>query len=138
MISLQHSNQIAPIERILSALTYFTWGGVGFIWLIIAALLKKRVAPFLMYHILQSIFLAIAYFLISTLCELTYVILYRIPIINAIPYFVNMPIPIFFGLSIVQAITTLVMLYLAITSFMGQYSYIPWFSDIINQNTGRK
>ena len=135
---MQHSDEIAPIEKILSALTYVTWGGVGFVWLIIAAVLKKRVAPFLMYHIMQSIFLAIAYFLLATFCDLVYVILYRIPIINAIPYFVNMPIPFLFGFSLIQALTTLVILYLAITSFSGQYSYIPWVSDIINQNTGRR
>ena len=103
----------------------------------IAALLKKRVTQFLMYHIMQSIFLSIAYFLLTQLCGLVYIILYRIPLINAIPYFINMPIPIVFGLSIVQVITTSVLLYLAITSFMGQYSYFPWVSDVINKNLGR-
>lgn len=137
-ISLLPSKEIYPIERIISAATYLTAGGVGFVWLIIAAIMKKHVTPFLMYHIMQSIFLAIAYFLLTTLCELTYVILYRIPLINAIPYFINMPLPFLFGLSIVQGITTCIILYLAITAFMGQYSYFPWVSDIINQNTGRK
>ena len=134
---MQHSREVYPIERILSALTYFTAGTAGFIWLIIAALLKKRVTPFLMYHILQSIFLAIAYFLLTQICGLVYVILYRIPLINAIPYFINMPLPIF-GLSILQLTTSVVLLYLVVTSFMGYYSYFPWVSDIINQNTGRK
>ena len=132
------SKEIYPIERIISSASYFTAGGVGFVWLIIAAIMKKRVTPFLMYHIMQSIFLAIAYFLLSTLCELVYVILYRIPLINAIPYFINMPLPFLFGLSIVQGITSAIILYLGITAFMGQYSYFPWVSDIINQNTGRK
>ena len=138
MISLQPSREIYPIERILSAATYLTAGGVGFIWLIIAAVMRKHVTPFLMYHILQSIFLSILYFLIATFAELIYVILYRIPIINAIPYLINMPLPFVFGLSIVQTITTAIILYLAITAGMGLYSYIPWVSDIININTGRK
>ena len=125
------------IERILSAATYLTAGGVGFVWLIIAAFLKKHVTPFLMYHILQSIFLSILFFLVSILGELLFVILYRIPLVNAIPYLLAMPVPFLFNLSIVQAFTTLVILYLAITSFMGYYSYIPWVSDIINRNTGR-
>ena len=135
---MQQSNDVYPIERLISALTYLTAGGVGFVWLIIAAIFKKKVSPFIMYHIMQSIFLAIAYFLLTTLCELVYVILYRIPLVNAIPYFVNMPLPFLFGLSIVQALTTVVIIYLAVTAFMGVYSYIPWVSDIINQNTGRK
>ena len=41
-----------PIERIISAGTYLTAGGVGFVWLIIAALSRKTVTKFLMYHIL--------------------------------------------------------------------------------------
>ena len=135
---MQPSREIYPIERILSAATYLTAGGVGFIWLIIAAVMRKHVTPFLMYHILQSIFLSILYFLIATFAELIYVILYRIPIINAIPYLINMPLPFVFGLSIVQTITTAIILYLAITAGMGLYSYIPWVSDIININTGRK
>ena len=127
-----------PIERILSVATYLTAGGVGFVWLVLAAFLRRRVAPFLMYHILQSIFISILFFLLSVLGELVYVILYRIPLINAIPYFLNMPIPIVLNLSIIQLITTIIILYLAITSGMGYYSYLPWVSDIINGNTGRK
>lgn len=137
MISLQ-SKQVYPIERIISAGTYLTAGGLGFIWLLIASVLRKHVTQFLLYHILQSIFLSIAYFLLVKLAELVYVILYKIPLINAIPYFINMPIPLLFGLSIVQTVTTAVILYLAITAGMGMYSYFPWVSDIININTGRK
>ena len=138
MISLQPSRQIYPIERIISAASYLTAGGAGFVWLIIAAILKKHVTPFLLYHILQSIFLSILYFLIATFAELIYIILYRIPVINAIPYLINMPLPVAHGLSLVQVITTAIILYLAITAGMGLYSYIPWVSDIININTGRK
>lgn len=137
-ISLQPSRQIYPIEKLISAASYLTAGGAGFVWLIIAALIKKHVTPFLMYHILQSIFLSIAYFLLATFAELIYVILYRIPLINAIPYFINMPLPFLFDLSIVQGITTTIILYLAITAGMGFYSYIPYVSDIINQNTDRR
>lgn len=135
---MQPSRQIYPIERIISAASYLTAGGAGFVWLIIAALIKKHVTPFLLYHIIQSIFLSILYFLIATFAELIYVILYRLPIINAIPYFINMPLPIANGLSIVQLFTTAIILYLAITAGMGLYSYIPWVSDIVNINTGRK
>jgi len=125
-----------PIERILAAGTYLTAGGVGFVWLIIAALSKKTVTKFLMYHIMQSIFISIAFFLISILGNLIYVILYKIPLINAIPYLINMPLSLVFNLSLVQLFTTSIILYLAITSGLGYYSYLPWFSDIIKDNTG--
>ncbi|MBE7704134.1 MAG: hypothetical protein E7Z89_08835 [Cyanobacteria bacterium SIG28] len=125
-----------PIERILSVGTYLTAGGVGFVWLIIATFLRKTVTPFLMYHIMQSIFLSIAYFLLKILGEMVYVVLYRIPFINAIPYLLNMPIPFLFDFSIIQTITTTIILYLAITSGMGYYSYLPWVSDVIKGNVG--
>lgn len=134
---MQHSRNIYPIERILSSLTYLTVGGVGFVWLIIATIFKKNVTPFLRYHIFQSIFISITYYLLSVFANLLYVILYKIPIINAIPFFLNAPISVFFGLSIIQCITTSIILYLAITSFMGMYSYLPWVSDIIKGNTER-
>ncbi len=127
-----------PIERLLSAATYLTAGGVGFVWLIIAALAKKTVTKFLMYHILQSIFISILFFLISILGDLVFVILYRIPLINAIPYLLNAKIPLLFDLSIIQAVTTSIILYLAITSGLGYYSYLPWVSNIIKGNTGTK
>ena len=40
MISLRPSKQIYPIERIISAASYLTAGGAGFIWLLIAAIMK--------------------------------------------------------------------------------------------------
>ena len=135
---MQTSKQPYPIERILSVATYVTAGGVGFVWLIIAAFMRKQVTKFLMYHIMQSIFISILFFLVSLLSELVFVILYKIPIINAIPYFVNMPLPFIFNLSIIQTITTTIILYLAIMAGMGYYSYLPWVSDIIKGNTGLK
>ena len=135
---MQISKNPYPIERILSAGTYLTAGGVGFVWLIIAAFLKKQVAGFLMYHIMQSIFISILFFLVSVLGSLVYVILYKIPIINAIPYLINMPLTFLFNLSLVQMFTTVIILYLAISAGMGYYSYLPWVSNIIKGNTGLK
>lgn len=126
-----------PIERLLSAATYLTAGGVGFVWLIVTALYKKRVTQFAMYHIMQSIFISILFYLVSVLAGLVYIILYKIPFINTIPYLLNMPLPFVFGLSVVQIFTTTVVLYLAITAGMGYYSYLPWVSDIIKGNTSR-
>ena len=129
---MQTSRKPYPIERIISAASYMTAGFAGFIWLVIAAFLRKSVTPFIMYHAMQSIFLSIAFFLLSILGEMVYVILYRIPLLNVIPYYINMPIIL--GYSILQLFTTTVILYLAITSFMGYYSYLPWVSDIIRAN----
>ncbi len=133
-----NQHNVSLIERIISSVSYLTAGMAGFVWLIIGAVLKKQVTPFLMYHILQSIFLSIAYFILVELSKLLFIILYKIPLINTIPYFINMPLPLMYNLSIVQVITTAIILYLAITSFIGMYSYVPYVSDIINSNTGRR
>jgi hypothetical protein len=127
-----------PIERILSAATYLTAGGVGFCWLILVTLMKKKVSSFAMYHIMQSIFISIGFFLLSILANLLLVIIYRIPLLNIIPILLTSPIPLVFDLSIIQILTTSIILYLAITAGMGYYSYLPWVSDIIKGNTGLK
>ena len=128
-------NKPYPIERLIAALTYLTAGGAGFIWLIIAAVTRKQVTPFLMYHILQSIFISILFFLISVFGNFLLVIIYKIPIINLIPVILNAPLAFANQLSIIQLFTTTIILYLAITSAMGYYSYLPWVSDIIKGNT---
>lgn len=135
---MQPSKQIYPIERVVSAASYLTAGFAGVVWMVIAAIFRKNLTQFLLYHIMQSIFLYIAYFLLTVFARLIFVILYKIPLVNAIPFYINMPIPFFFGLSLIQTITTTVIAYLVITSLMGFYSYLPWVSDIINTNTGRK
>ncbi|MBQ7127058.1 hypothetical protein IJO12_08225 [bacterium] len=129
---MQTSNPF-PIEKILSALSYITAGGVGFVWLIIAAVTKKIVRPFLMYHIMQSIFISILFFLLQVFFEL----LEKIPLLNLIPYLLNMPINFVLELSLMQLCTTAIILYATITSFIGYYTYIPWISDIINGNVRR-
>jgi len=138
---LNQFSNINPLEKIISSLSYLTAGMAGFIWLIIAAFMKKTVKPFLMYHIMQSIFLSIAYFLFIELYKLFFIVIAKVPIINSILFLFNSilfnPLPLFWGMSLFQVFTTTVVLYLAITSLLGKYSYIPYVSDIIKRNVGR-
>ena len=124
------------IERIVSALSYLTAGMVGFIWLILGVLTKSSLRPFMKYHIFQSIFLSMGYFLFLIILEQLSVIINWIPIVRNIFSMLLFPfiIPIVFGLSIVQILIYTVLFYLALTSFMGRYSYLPWISEIINKN----
>ena len=134
---MQTYNKPYPIERILAAATYATAGMMGFVWLILAAFMKRTCTKFLLYHIMQSIFISIAYFLVVELGKLLCIIVYRIPLINLIPYVLNIPIPFAFGFSVIQVFTTSVIVYLALTSFMGYYSYLRWVSNIIRNSIGR-
>ncbi len=124
------------IERIVAALSYITMGFAGFIWLIVAFFSKSHLRPFMQYHIFQSIFISIAYFLLCYVLGFLLNILSFLPFINRLvaqlTFLFNAPI---FGIySIIQLIIYAIVLYLTVTSFMGKYSRIPWISDIIDQN----
>ena len=124
------------IERIIAALTYLTMGMVGFLWLIIGLFTKARLKPFLQYHIFQSIFISLAFAVLSIFVSWLSNILSFIPLINRlvaqITFLLNMPL--IFDYSLLQSVIYIFIIYLAVTAFIGRFSYIPWVSDIIDQN----
>lgn len=129
-------NQPLLIERIIAALSYITFGFVGFIWLLIGIFTKSSLRPFLKYHIFQSIFISFAYLIISLLLGIVMNVLSIIPLINQLvlqfTFYLNAPL--LFGFSLIQILVNAVLIYLAFTSLQGQYSYIPWVSEIIKVN----
>lgn len=133
-----YQNDAKPflIERIVAAFSYFTMGFVGFVWLIIGLFTKARLTTFLQYHIFQSIFISIGYVLITMLLGFILNFLSIIPVLNVIAaqiaFWLNSPFIMSF--SILQLLIYILLFYLAITSFLGKYSYIPFVSEIINQN----
>ncbi len=135
---MQSSSSSEPymIEKIVSALSYLTMGMAGFIWLILGLFTKASLRPFLKYHIYQSIFISIVFVILSYLLGFIVNILSFIPFINRITaqfvFLLNMPF--LFGMSVIQTCIYVFLTYLAVTSFMGKYSYIPYVSDIIGQN----
>lgn len=126
----------APIERIIAPLSYLTMGFVGFIWLIIALFTRADLKPFLKYHIFQSIFISLLFAVLSILIGWVSNILGLIPIIKTIvaqlTFWLNMPF--IFGYSLIQTVVYGLIIYLAVTSAMGIYSYVIWISDIISSN----
>lgn len=131
--------KIYPIERIIASTSYLTMGLVGFIWIIIGLFSKARLKHFLQYHIFQSIFISLLFVILSYILTWIANLLGLIPFINKlvaqVAFLLNMPLIL--GYSLIQTIVYSLLFYLAITSFMGRYSYIPWISDVINQNVGR-
>lgn len=126
----------AAIERVIAALSYITFGFVGFIWLLIGIFTKNNLRPYLKYHIFQSIFLSIAYFLLGAFLGLIMNILSMIPLINELvlqfTFYLNAPIIL--GFSIIQTVVYAIILYLVVTCVQGQLSYLPWISEIIKAN----
>lgn len=131
-----HSSEPLLIEKIIAALSYFTLGFVGFIWLLVGIFTKNNLRPFLKYHIFQSIFISIAYFLFGALLGLVMNILSVIPFVNQLvlqfTFYLNAPL--FLGFSLIQVLVYSVIFYLMITCLQGQYSYLPWISEIIKAN----
>ena len=137
---MYQQNEPRMIERIIAPLSYLTAGLVGFVWLIIATFSKyKGVRPFLKYHIFQSIFLYLAYFLLCYFLGALLNILSIIPFINVVVLRINfyLNMSLVFGYSAIQILCYTVVFYLVITSFQGKYSYLPWISNIIDYNVGR-
>lgn len=133
------NSQPFMIERIVAALSYLTMGFAGFIWLILGLFTKANLRPFMQYHIFQSIFISIAFVLLSYIVGFLSNILSVIPVINRLAaqltFLLNMPLLLDF--SIIQIVIYLFMIYLAVTSFLGKYTYIPYVSEIIDQNVRR-
>lgn len=129
-------NEPLLMERIIASLSYLTSGFVGFFWLLLGLFTKNTIRPYLKYHIFQSIFISIAFFLLNAFLGLIMNILSIIPIVNQLvlqfTFYLNAPI--FFGFSLIQAVISGIVLYLVVTSLQGQYSYLPWISEIIKTN----
>lgn len=136
---MRNSNSASILDRLIAAATYISMGMVGFIWLIFCAFTKTNLKSFLKYHIFQSFFLVMAYFLFNIFVNLVVSILGIIPFINILVYKILFffTAPIVFGFSIISFTLLVVMVYLVITSLQGKYSYVPWFSNIIDSNVGR-
>ena len=133
---MQHRKEVQPIEKIIAALSYLTSGLVGFVWLILGAILKLGIRPFLLYHIYQSIFLSVLFFIVNLGLKIVLDILSAIPLIGQLVSTLTFlfTTSIFGGLSIINLAIFSVILYLTITSLMGKYSYLPWVSNIIRAN----
>lgn len=129
-------NQPLLIEKIIASLSYITFGFVGFFWLLLGIFTRNNLRPYLKYHIFQSIFISIAYFLLGAFLGLIMNILSVIPFVNQLvlqlTFYLNAPILL--GFSLIQSFVYILIIYLVVTCFQGQFSYLPWISEIIKAN----
>jgi len=124
------------IEKLIAALSYLTMGTIGFFWLLLGIFTKNKIRPFLQYHIFQSIFISIAFFLLNAFLGLIMNILSFIPLVNQLvlqfTFYLNAPF--IFGFSLIQALMYSIIGYLVVTSAQGRFSYLPYISEIIKAN----
>ena len=130
-------NYVHPslFEKIVASVSYIC-PLVGFIFIIITALMKKDMKPFLKYHIFQSIFIAFALWLVITGLTFAMNLLSYIPLVKnlvgMLTFFLNTPL--FFGFSVVTFVYFVFIVYLILGVLRGSDSYVPWVSDIIKTN----
>ena len=121
------------IERLVACLTYPTMGLIGFVWILLGQITKSQLTKFTKYRCYLSIFLSLGFVLCNYIFWWGYDIITHIPFINGlvaqIVYIFNMPV--LYGYSIMQILIYSVIIYMGGGAFIGKYSYLPWFSDII-------
>lgn len=134
------NSNILPAEKTIAALSYLTFGMVGFVWIIIGALMKQSLRPFLKYHIFQSIFISLLYFIVAQLIIFIINLLGYIPYLNALVGFMvyALTVPIiklaWANFSVIQLLMFLFTIYLCVGAVRGKDSYVPWVSSIIKYN----
>jgi len=123
-------------EKVISALTYLTTGIVGFIWIIISHVTKSRIKPFLKFHIYQSIFLSILFYVFDLILQILVGIVVKIPIIGSLiysVYFYIFDLKLIFGYSIVNSLMFAVIIYLVFSALTGREGKLPWVSNVVKE-----
>lgn len=131
----RHYAEPSFVEKLVSALSYIQ-PLIGFVFIIIAALMKKDMKPFLKFHIFQSIFIAFTLWIVITGLGFAMNLVSYIPIIKNIVGMITffLHTPLFLGISVINGIYSLFILYLIVGVIRGAYSYVPWVTDIIKAN----
>lgn len=125
-------------EKILSILSYMTFGIVGFLWIFLASIKKRKIKYFLSYHIYQSIFIAVLLTLFNYLFDALFFICSKIPFIDivsaTINYYLSVKIISVFGFqsTLVYLAVLFLKIYLIVGVIMGRYLYIPFVTKTMN------
>ncbi len=123
-------------DKIISGLTYLTFGVAGFIWIIISHIRRDRLSGFLRFSIFQSIFISILLFLIGMILNILLGVFQIMPVIGSkavnIAYFLQ-DAPVILGQSTINAAKIGLFLYLSVFAFMGKYGEVPWVSDTVRR-----
>lgn len=137
--NFQHN--VLPIEKIISAFSYITMGIVGFLWIIIAHLMKKRLKYFLMYNIVQSMFIAIFLAIFKLIIDIFLSIISLIPFIDFVAAIINilisfkiLTIPfLHMSFTIIELFIYSLLIYLIWGISIGRIFYVPFLTGIMQK-----
>ncbi len=126
-------------DRVVSFISYYTFGIFGLVWLIFTYAIKRKVTPFLSYNIYQAIFISIVFAVISLVYDIAMGLMNIIPIISNLAKVFDTilnKVPVFFTFSLASLIVTVFITLLALISLFGYKPKLPVVSDIIKANFG--
>ncbi len=127
------------IDRIVSIMSYCSFGFFSIIWLIYVNLAKKPMSSFLVFNLYQAIFISIALAIISLVYNIAYGFMSVVPFLGNVVKIADIYInrtPIYFTYSISSLLVMLLLMYLSIMSVLGKRPYIPLISKMIRMNFG--
>lgn len=132
--------RVQLMERIISALSYITFGIAGVIWVIVSYIAKNRMSQFCSFNVYQSIFFSFFLYILTLICGIAAGLLSAVPflgkIINDFTLFFAQT-PIYFGYTLWGLIIFVIVCYLSIFALLGKYPYLPFISDVIGSNFRR-
>ena len=130
---------ISLTDKIVSVLTYYTFGIFGLIWLVYAYLAKKSINSFCIFNIYQSIFISVILYIISLLWGIAIGFISVVPLIGkfmvSLDIFINQT-PMYFSFTLSGFVLMVFLSYLAVLSFLGRKPFVPYVSNIIRSNFG--
>ncbi len=125
-------------DRFVSITSYYTLGLTGLIWLIASYLIfKKLPTRFSLYHIYQSIFIAVILAVLGMFINIAFSFTAGFPFIGQFIKFLYLYIfnlPVFYTFTLYHFIVFVILSYLSLGALLGKYSYFPFISDAIRSN----
>ncbi len=138
-IKMQPSTRnIAPAEKAVSVLSYFTMGIAGLIWILIAYFLNKRLKFFLMYNAVQSMLISVFLALLNIVLTIILQIITVIPALNRIGINISIFLQQRFNLlglsfNITEIFVFIVLLYISTGIILGKIFYVPCLTRIMKK-----
>lgn len=123
-------------ERIVSALSYLTSGFFGLVWAIVAGIQKRHVSRYTRFHIYQSFFLSILFYLSAMIFRILYSVVQLIPFVNGVMnqiVFYLIHYEVIFDQSILGLFLFIVIVYLIISVLLGKDGRLLWVSDMVDK-----
>lgn len=125
---------VSVAERLISAASYLTSGIIGFLWIIIAHVTNSRLKNFVKFHVFQSIFLAILFYLFKLVLNILIGVAIKIPFVGSLvysAYFYVFDFKFIFGFSFVDFTILVVVIYLVVNALLARIGTIPWVSTVV-------